>query len=98
MLHTLGMMHMLHIRGTLQKQCIHTSVLTNKVGELVAAVHTSIACRALKLYFARKPVTVLKGHGLHIHRALGIYHIVVTVSRDQPIMLKYLPIMLCCTA
>ena len=56
------------------------SILTNKVGELVVAVHTSIACQAPKLYLARKPVTVLKGHGLHIHRALGIYHIVVTVS------------------
>ena len=49
----------------------YDSFLQDKVGELVAALHTALSCRALRKYKAEKRFTSLKGHGLFVHRANG---------------------------
>ena len=56
------------------------SFLTEKVGELVAALHTGLACRALRMYVSRRKVSSLTAHGLHIHRTLGVCHLELTLS------------------
>lgn len=65
-----------------------TSVLTEKVGELVAALHTGLACRALRRYVRRRKVSSLTAHGLHIHRTLGVSHLEVTLSDTGPMKVK----------
>ena len=64
------------------------SVLTEKVGELVAALHTSLACRALRRYVRRKKVSSLTAHGLHIHRSLSVIHLEVTINDMNPLKVK----------
>ena len=64
------------------------SFLTEKVSELVAALHTSLACRALTRYVRRKKVSSLTAHGLHIHRTLGVDHLEVTLSDRGPMKVK----------
>lgn len=59
----------------------YNSFLSDKVGELVAALHTSLACRALRRYMRRKKFNSLTAHGLHIHRTVGIIHIEVVLSK-----------------
>ena len=61
------------------------SFLQDKVGELVAALHTALSCRALRKYKAEKRFTSLKGHGLFVHRANGICHVIVTLSKESKI-------------
>lgn len=64
------------------------SFLTEKVGELVTALHTSLACQALRRYVRRKKVSSLTAHGLHIHRTLGVDHLEVTLSDRGPMKVK----------
>ena len=64
------------------------SVLTEKVGELVPALHTSLACRALRRYVRRKKVSLLTAHGLHIHRSLSVSHLEVTLSDTHRLKVK----------
>ena len=64
------------------------SLLTEKVGELVAALHNGLACRALRRYVRRGKVSSLTAHGLHIHRSLGIYHLEVTLSDTDRLKVK----------
>lgn len=59
------------------------SSLLEKAGELVAALHTSLACRALRMYTKKKKVTSLTAHGLFMHRAAGIHHLDVTLSKQK---------------
>jgi len=60
------------------------SFLPNKSGELVAALHTSLACKALRKYYRGEEFDSLKAHGLFIHRAVRICLITVTLSKEQP--------------
>ena len=64
------------------------SLLTEKVGELVAALHNGLACRALRRYVRRGKVSSLTAHGLHIHRSLGVYHLEVTLSDTDCLKVK----------
>jgi len=57
-----------------------SSFLSDKAGKLVAALHTSLVCRALTRYVAGKEVSALTANGLFVHRAVGINHIQVTLS------------------
>ena len=59
----------------------------DKVGELIAAVHTSLVCRALRKYVKRKKVSAHTSHGLHIHRSFGVICLEVTLS-DSPLKIK----------
>ena len=59
------------------------SFLLEKAGELMEALHTSLACRALRRYTKKKKVDSLTAHGLQIHRAVGINHIEVTLSKNR---------------
>ena len=59
-----------------------TSYLSEKVGQLIAALHTAVTCRALRKYAMKNKVCSLKAHGLHIHRSLGITHIELTLSEN----------------
>lgn len=58
------------------------SFLFNKVSELVAALHTSLVCQALRRYTIGKKSDSLTAHGLHIHRTIGIIHIQLTLSKN----------------
>ena len=66
---------------------VPNSFLTEKVGELMAALHNSLACRAMRKYTTRRKVHPLTACGLHIHRAVGISYVEVTLS-EQPIEIK----------
>ena len=70
------------------KPYIVGSLLTEKVGELVAALHNGLACRALRRYVRREKVSSLTAHGLHIHRSLGVYHLEVTLSDTDRLKVK----------
>ena len=59
----------------------------DKVGELVAALHTALSCRALRKCMDGKKFTSLKGHGLFVHRAVGVIHVTVTLSKDSKLMI-----------
>ena len=59
------------------------SFLFEKVAELVGAIHTSLACRALQRYIKNKRCD---SHGLHIHRAVGIIHIEVVLSKGTMVI------------
>ena len=63
------------------------SSLTEKVAELMTALHTGLACRALRRYVKGKKVCSLTAHGLHIHRGLGVTYLQVTLS-EQPIEIQ----------
>ena len=58
--------------GHQMNECPYTagSFLSNKAGELVAALHTMLVCRALQRYSKGKTINSLTAHGLHIHRAV----------------------------
>ena len=58
------------------------SFLYDKTGELVAAVHNSLACRAFRKYSKGETVDSLTGHGLYVHRSVGIFHMEVTLSHE----------------
>lgn len=58
------------------------SFLYDKTGELVAAVHNSLACRAFRKYLKGETVDSLMGHGLYVHRTVGIFHMEVTLSHE----------------
>ena len=63
---------------------VPNSFLTEKVVELMAA-----ACRAMRKYTTRRKVHPLTACGLHIHRAVGISYVEVTLS-EQPIEINVL--------
>ena len=56
------------------------SYLTEKVGQLIAALHTAVTSQALRKYAKKVKVCSLKAHGLHIHRAMGIIYVELTLS------------------
>ena len=56
------------------------SFLYDKVGKLVAAVLNSLTCRVFRKYKRGEKVVSLTGHGLHVHRAIGVFHVKVTLS------------------
>ena len=58
------------------------SFLYDKTGELVAAMHNSLACRAFRKYLKGKTVDSLTGHGLYVHRSVGVFHMKVTLSHE----------------
>lgn len=58
------------------------SFIPDKAGELVAALHASLVCRALRRCKREKVFYPLTAHGLHIHRTVGIIHIEVTLSQE----------------
>ena len=55
------------------------SFIPDKDGELVAALHASLVCRALRRWKQGKVFYPLTAHGLRIHRTVGIIHIEVTL-------------------
>jgi len=59
------------------------SSLSEKAGELVATLHTSLACQALRMYTNKKKVTSLTAHGLFMHRATEVIHVDVTLSKQS---------------
>ncbi|XP_065910318.1 uncharacterized protein [Dysidea avara] len=69
------------------KPYISSSFQPNKIGELVAALHTSLTCRALRKYTKGKTFDLLEAHGLFIHRCVGIIHMKVTLSKKHSIMI-----------
>ena len=56
---------------------INGSCLYDKVGELVAALMNSLACRVFKAY-EKGGSESLTANILHIHRTIGIHHVKVT--------------------
>ena len=58
------------------------SSMYEKVGELVGALHSSLACRAIQKYINNESVNSLVSDGLHIHRAHRVYHLKVTLSKN----------------
>ena len=61
------------------------SFLPNKIGELAAALHTCVSCRALRKYIKKVRFDSVTAHGLFIHRAMGTIHMTVTISKTAPI-------------
>ena len=57
------------------------SYLSEKVGELIAALHNLLVCQALRKYVRKSNVDSLEAHGLFIHRSIGITHIELTLSK-----------------
>ena len=57
------------------------TTMYEKVGELVGALHTSLAFRAIKKYINNIQFDSLVAHGLHIHRAHRVYHLKVTLCK-----------------
>ena len=53
-----------------------------KIGELVGALHTSLACRAINKYLNDENVQSLTANGLHVHRAHRVYHMSVTLGKS----------------
>jgi len=64
------------------------SALSERAGELMAALHTLLVCRAVRKYIKQKQVSSLTAHGLHIHRAVGIVHLKVTLSKEDRIQVS----------
>ena len=58
------------------------SYLPDKLGGLMAALHTSLVCRALRNYSQKKKVNLLKAHGLYVHKSMVIIYLEVTLSKD----------------
>lgn len=58
------------------------SLLYKKIGELVGALHTSLACRAINKYLNGENVQSLTAHGLHVHRSHRVYHMSVTLGKS----------------
>ena len=58
------------------------SFLAEKVGGLIAALHTVVTCRALRNYVSKRNCKSVKAHGLHIRRAVGIIHVQLTLSEN----------------
>lgn len=58
------------------------SFLTEKVGGLIAALHTVVTCRALRNYASKHNCQSVKAHGLYIHRTVGIIHVQLTLSEN----------------
>ena len=58
------------------------SFLTDKMGGLIAALHNVVTCRALRNYASKHYFQSVKAHGLHIHRAVGITHVQLTLSEN----------------
>jgi len=58
------------------------SFLAEKVGGLIAALHTVVTCRALRNYVSKRNCKSVKAHGLHIHRTVGIIHVQLTLSEN----------------
>ena len=58
------------------------SYLSEKVGELMAALHNLLVCQALRKYVRKSNVNSLEAHGLFIHRSIGVAHIEVTLSKE----------------
>ena len=54
-----------------------------KVGELVAAMHAALCCKALRKYQNMTEFNCLQAHGLFVHRALGLVRVVVTLSKTS---------------
>ena len=57
------------------------SYLSEKVGELMAALHNLLVCQALRKYVRKSNVDSLEAHGLFIHRSIGVAHVEVTLSK-----------------
>ena len=57
------------------------SFLYEKIAELVGALHTLLACQALRKYMKNKRCDSFTAHGLHIHRTVGIIHVEVVLSK-----------------
>ena len=58
------------------------SLWYEKIGELVGALHTSLACRAIKKYLNGENVQSLTAHGLHVHRSHRVYYMSVTLGKS----------------
>ena len=58
------------------------SFLVEKVGGLIAALHTVATCRALRNYVSKRNCKSVKAHGLHIHRTVGVIHVQLTLSEN----------------
>ena len=58
------------------------SSIVEKGGELVAAIHLSLVCRALRKFRQGIKVTQVVGHGLLIHRATAVVHMEVRLSQS----------------
>jgi len=58
------------------------SALIEKVGELVASIHMSLVCKVLRNVCSGEQFSIMKGHGLLVHRSTAIVHIEVTLSED----------------
>ena len=59
------------------------SFIFEKVGELPPALHTSLVCHAMQKYLNGEAPDSLTAHGLHIHRAIGIIHVQLTLSKKE---------------
>lgn len=66
------------------KPYVDASFQPNKVGELVAALHTSLSCRALRKYTMGQTFDSLEANGLFIHRSCGVIHMKVTLTKQSP--------------
>ena len=64
------------------KPKIHGSLLYEKIGELVGALHTSLACQAITKYLNGKSVESLTAQGLHVHRSHRVFHVRVILSKS----------------
>lgn len=56
------------------------SFISNKAGELVGAIHASLVTRALKRFSSGKMIKDMVGHGLFVHKMIGIVHLKVSLS------------------
>ena len=66
------------------KPYVDASFQSNKVGELVAALHTSLSYRALRKYTMGQTFDSLEANGLFIHRSCGVIHMKVTLTKQGP--------------
>ena len=63
------------------KPYVHGSCIPEKAGELVAAIHLSLASRALRRYVKGKDVRFpLIGHGFQVHKLTGFIHLKVILN------------------
>lgn len=75
----LARMQMGHQMAT--KTYVPTSFQPEKVGELVASMHSALCCKALRRYKTKTEFNCLQAHGLFVHRALGLIYVAVTLSK-----------------
>ena len=59
------------------------SFISNKAGELVGAIHASLVTRALKRCSSGKMIKDMVGHGLFVHKMIGIVHLKVSLSSGK---------------